>query len=91
MLNSYDSSMMNGLQVVNSWDTFYHHPRSVLLGVMSAMYSAGAICSLPLVPIVADGLGRRWSIITGSLIMIVGATLQTASQDCKNMMSSIST
>ncbi|KAF5322271.1 hypothetical protein D9619_000128 [Psilocybe cf. subviscida] len=81
MTSGYDSSMMNGLQVVNSWDTFYHHPRSVLLGVMSAMYSAGAICSLPLVPLVADRLGRRWSIITGSLVMIVGAILQTASQD----------
>ncbi|KAF5322525.1 hypothetical protein D9619_000188 [Psilocybe cf. subviscida] len=81
MSSGYDASMMNGLQVVDSWDTFYHHPRSVLLGVMSAMYFAGAICSLPFVPIVADGLGRRWSIITGSLIMIFGASLQAASQD----------
>jgi MFS family permease len=80
---------MNGLQVVDSWDTFYHHPRSVLLGVMSAIYFAGAVCSLPFVPIVADGLGRRWSITTGSLIMIVGAILQGASQNCKNIWSSM--
>ncbi|KAF5322318.1 hypothetical protein D9619_000144 [Psilocybe cf. subviscida] len=81
MSNGYDASMMNGLQVVNSWVTFYHHPRSVLLGVMSAIYFAGAVCSLPFVPFVTDGLGRRGAITTGSIIMIIGAILQGASQD----------
>ncbi|KAF8178016.1 hexose transporter [Pholiota molesta] len=81
MTSGFDSSMMNGLQAVDSWDSFYHSPRSVLLGVMSAMYSAGAIVALPLVPLVTDGLGRRWAIVLGSLLMIIGASLQTASQN----------
>ncbi|KDR84409.1 hypothetical protein GALMADRAFT_1340873 [Galerina marginata CBS 339.88] len=81
MTSGFDSSMMNGLQAVTSWDAFYHSPRSTLLGVMSAMYSAGAICSLPFVPLVSDGLGRRWAIGLGSMIMVVGAILQAASQD----------
>ncbi|KJA17706.1 hypothetical protein HYPSUDRAFT_46033 [Hypholoma sublateritium FD-334 SS-4] len=80
MTSGFDSSMMNGLQAVNSWDTFYHSPRSTLLGLMSAIYSAGAIIALPFVPIITDGLGRRRSIAFGSIIMIIGATLQTASQ-----------
>jgi MFS family permease len=50
---------------------------------MSAMYSAGAIVALPLVPLVTDGLGRRWAIVLGSLLMIIGASLQTASQNCE--------
>ncbi|KAJ8455127.1 hypothetical protein ONZ45_g19042 [Pleurotus djamor] len=73
--------MMNGLQAVDSWDTFYHSPRSTLLGLMSAMYSLGAIAALPFVPWVADTLGRRWAIILGSIIMIIGAVIQTASQN----------
>ncbi|KAF8967480.1 hexose transporter [Flammula alnicola] len=81
MTSGFDSSMMNGLQAVNSWDSFYHSPRSTLLGVMSAMYSAGAIVALPFVPLVTDGLGRRWAIIFGSFLMIIGAVLQTASQN----------
>ncbi|CAA7259439.1 unnamed protein product [Cyclocybe aegerita] len=81
MTSGFDSSMMNGLQAVDSWDTFYNSPRSTLLGVMSAMYSAGAILALPLVPVITDGLGRRMAIVFGSVIMIIGAVIQTASQN----------
>ncbi|KAJ7886890.1 general substrate transporter [Mycena olivaceomarginata] len=81
MTSGFDSSMMNGLQAVDSWDTFYHSPRSTLLGVMSAAYSLGAIVALPAVPYVNDVLGRRMAIIFGSILMIIGAALQTASQN----------
>ncbi|PPQ96346.1 hypothetical protein CVT26_005030 [Gymnopilus dilepis] len=81
MTSGFDSSMMNGLQAVNSWDKFYHSPRSTLLGVMSAMYSAGAILALPFVAAVSDSLGRRFAIGFGSVIMIIGAALQAASQN----------
>ncbi|KAH9939348.1 hexose transporter [Epithele typhae] len=81
MTSGYDSSMMNGLQAVPTWDAFFHHPRSTILGLLSALYSLGSICSLPFVPMVADRFGRRWSIIFGSIIMVIGAALQAASQD----------
>jgi len=50
---------------------------------MSAMYSLGAIVSLPFVPPVTDYLGRRMAIIFGSVLMVIGAALQTAAQNCK--------
>ncbi|KAJ7174872.1 general substrate transporter [Mycena filopes] len=81
MTSGFDSSMMNGLQAVDSWDTFYHSPRSTLLGLMSAAYSLGAIVALPAVPYVNDVLGRRMAIIVGSILMVIGAILQTASQN----------
>ncbi|KAJ7590279.1 general substrate transporter [Mycena floridula] len=81
MTSGFDSSMMNGLQAVDSWDTFYHSPRSTLLGLMSAAYSLGAIVALPLVPYVNDEWGRRRAIVFGSILMIIGAVLQTASQN----------
>ncbi|KAJ7694414.1 hexose transporter [Mycena rosella] len=81
MTSGFDSSMMNGLQAVDSWDTFYHSPRSTLLGLMSAAYSLGAIVALPAVPYVNDVLGRRMAIIFGSILMVIGAALQTASQN----------
>ncbi|KAJ7163513.1 general substrate transporter [Mycena crocata] len=81
MTSGFDSSMMNGLQAVDSWDTFYHSPRSTLLGLMSAAYSLGAILALPAVPYVNDVLGRRMAIIFGSTLMGIGAILQTASQN----------
>ncbi|EJF62162.1 hexose transporter [Dichomitus squalens] len=81
MTSGFDSSMMNGLQAVPTWDAFFGHPRSTILGLLSALYSLGSICSLPFVPLVTDKLGRRWAIAFGSVIMIIGAALQCASQD----------
>ena len=60
----------------------FDHPRSTILGLLSALYSLGSICSLPFVPFVTDKLGRRWAILFGSIIMVIGAALQTAAQDC---------
>lgn len=47
-----------------------------LKGIISAAYSLGAILSLPLVPIVNDRLGRRWSIFLGSVVMVIGSLVQ---------------
>jgi len=76
---------MNGLQAVPTWDTYFDSPRSELLGLMSASYSLGAIVSLPLVPYITDYFGRRWAIILGSILMIIGSIIQTASQNCTHL------
>ncbi len=55
-------------------------PQGSLKGIIAAAYSLGAILSLPFIPIVNDRFGRRWSICGGSVIMIIGAVVQGASQ-----------
>lgn len=47
-----------------------------LKGFLGAAYSLGAICSLPFVPYVNQTWGRRWSIMFGSCVSVVGAFLQ---------------
>lgn len=81
--SGFDSSMMNGIQTVKTWQTSFDHPDKARLGFMSASYSLGCILALPFVPIVGDKYGRKKSILTGSLIMIVGAVIQAAAQNCK--------
>lgn len=49
---------------------------------MSSLYSLGSLASLPFVPFISDRLGRRMAILLGSAIMIVGAILQMAAQNC---------
>jgi MFS family permease len=77
--SGFDSQMINAAQIVDSWKEFFNHPTGALQGIIGSMYSLGAICSLPLVPIINDRLGRRWAIFIGSWIMIVGAAIQGAS------------
>lgn len=81
MTSGFDSSMINGLQAVNSWDTFFNHPRSALLGLISAMYSLGAILVVPFIPFVTDRLGRKNAIAFGSVLMVIGAIVQTTSHN----------
>ena len=45
--------------------------------------SIGSLVALPVTPYIADGLGRRWGIMIGCMIMILGVILQTISINLK--------
>jgi MFS family permease len=47
-----------------------------LKGFLGAAYSLGAILSLPFVPWVNQKFGRRWTIMFGSCVSLVGALIQ---------------
>ena len=47
-----------------------------LKGFLGAAYSLGAILSLPFVPWVNQKVGRRWTIVFGSCVSLVGALIQ---------------
>jgi len=81
MNNGYDGSMMNGLQTVVNWQTYFNHPTGSILGVFNAIQSIGGIVGLPLAPYLNDRLGRRWALFIGDVVMLVGVALQTAAQN----------
>jgi MFS family permease len=47
-----------------------------LKGFLGASYNLGSILALPLVPLINDRFGRRWSIMFGSVISAIGALFQ---------------
>jgi len=51
-----------------------------LLGIINASYSLGAICDVPFAPAFNQWVGRRWAIMCGSIVMIIGALLQGFAQ-----------
>lgn len=51
-----------------------------LLGFMNASYQLGTIFAVPIAPWLNQKYGRRWSIMSGSLIMMLGAAIQGAAQ-----------
>lgn len=55
-----------------------------LLGFMNACYQLGTILAVPIAPWLNQRYGRRWSVMSGSLIMMVGAILQGFAQHGKS-------
>lgn len=64
--SGFDSQMINAVQIVDAWKEFFDDPAGALQGIIASAYSLGAICSLPIVPIINDRLGRRWAVMIGS-------------------------
>lgn len=84
MVNGYDGSMMNALQTSEQWQDYFHHPRGSLLAFYNLAFGLGqllAVVPFPFPATVADKLGRRWGIVIGSIIAIIGVAIQSASID----------
>ncbi|KAF9729451.1 Lactose permease 16 [Paraphaeosphaeria minitans] len=77
--NGYDGSMVNGLLSLNQFTEYMHNPSGSIKGLFSSIMSLGSFVALPAIPYIADGLGRRWGICIGSIIMILAVVLQSAS------------
>ncbi|KAI1437863.1 general substrate transporter [Xylaria sp. CBS 124048] len=76
LTSGFDSQMINALQIVPSWIDYFDNPQGATQGIIAASYSLGAIISLPIIGIVNDKFGRRWSIFGGSAIGVIGALIQ---------------
>ncbi|KAJ5620923.1 hypothetical protein N7510_004907 [Penicillium lagena] len=77
----YDGSMLNGLQILDIWQDYFHHPTGSILGLFGSIYSIGGLAGLPFAPYIADHYGRRIAIITGCLLLFVGVAVQSAAQN----------
>lgn len=75
--NGYDGSMMNGLQALDQWKSSFHDPNPATRGLLNAIMPVGSLVALPVTPYIADILGRRFGIIIGCIIMILGVLLQS--------------
>lgn len=76
-----DRSMLNNIRILGTWTRYFNDPQGSELGLLTALYSIGSIASLPVAPFIADRFGRRAAIISGCILMVVGAAIQGASQN----------
>ncbi|PIL23374.1 MFS general substrate transporter [Ganoderma sinense ZZ0214-1] len=79
--NGFDGSLMNSLQSMTQWETFFHKPEGPTLGLLNAIQNIGSLAGYPFAPYLSDGIGRRPSIWIGAVCMLAGAALQTACQN----------
>jgi MFS family permease len=77
--NGYDGSMVNGLLSLPQFKDYMGDPSGSIKGLFSGIMFLGSLLALPITPYIADGMGRRWGICIGSIIMILAVVLQSAS------------
>jgi len=88
--SGFDSQLLNTLQYSDTFNKYfgqgYYNQKNKadinpsLLGFMNASYQLGTIFAVPIAPWLNNKFGRRWSIMSGSLIMMLGAAIQGAAQ-----------
>jgi MFS family permease len=59
----------------------FNNPGGSRQGLLNAIQSVGSVCSLPIAPNLADWIGRKYSIFIGSLVVALGAGLQSGATD----------
>ncbi|KAF5603808.1 general substrate transporter [Fusarium subglutinans] len=77
----FDGSMMNGLQSVSHWQTYFGTPTGAMLGFFNAAYPLGGIMGTFLISPAADTFGRRWGLATGAALCCIGAAIQGAAMN----------
>ncbi|KAI0287509.1 hexose transporter [Russula brevipes] len=76
--NGYDGSMMNALQAEGTWNAYFHNPNGGRLGVLNAIQNIGSLAAYPFAPHFSDGIGRRYTVALGAIIMLIATAVQTA-------------
>ncbi|KAI1491802.1 general substrate transporter [Biscogniauxia mediterranea] len=76
MTSGFDSQIINAVQLVPAWDKYFGHPTGGYKGILASALPLGACVGLPFIPLVNDNLGRRWCVMMGSVIMIIGSLIQ---------------
>ncbi|KLU92951.1 sugar transporter [Magnaporthiopsis poae ATCC 64411] len=91
MTSGFDSQLINTLQFTGSFLNYFGGGwispitgkkgiEGSLLGIINASYQLGSIIGVPIAPWFAQRYGRRMSIFTGSVIMVIGALIQGFAQ-----------
>lgn len=75
--NGLDGSIMNGMQTLTYWQDYFGHPTGAELGNFNATQGLGGVFAQFFLWWLVEKIGRRYTIIMGSVIIIVGVFLQT--------------
>ncbi|PGH08300.1 hypothetical protein AJ80_07896 [Polytolypa hystricis UAMH7299] len=74
-------SMMNGLQSIEQWWSYFGSPSTSILGTINAIFPIGKFLGLFLTAWASDRYGRKLPMYTGYFLMVVGAVIQGAAQN----------
>ncbi|KAH6648093.1 general substrate transporter [Truncatella angustata] len=76
-MNGFDSSLMGSINAMKPYqETFDLTGAGSSTGIIFIIYNLGQIASFPFCGLFADGLGRRWCIFIGCVIVLIGTAIQ---------------
>lgn len=84
-LFGYDQGVMSGIITGPYFKAYFDNPTRAEIGTMVAILEVGAFISSLIVGRVGDIIGRRRTILYGSMIFVVGGALQTSSTGLTTM------
>lgn len=76
-INGYDGSLLNGLQTMEQWRSYFGYPTGAELGLFTAIQNVGAVCALPFSSYLADLFGRRIGVEVGITLIFLGVIIQS--------------
>lgn len=79
--SGFDSSMLNGMQSLPTWQAFFGKPQGSRLGAMTFGPTGGILISIVISSQLSERFGRRYPICGGSIIIVIGSILQAAAQN----------
>ncbi|PSR82228.1 and other transporter-domain-containing protein [Coniella lustricola] len=85
-LFGYDQGVMSGIITGPEFKDYFNHPSTAEIGTMVAILEIGALISSLMVGKIGDIIGRRRTILYGSMIFFVGGALQTFANGMPMMM-----
>lgn len=85
-LFGYDQGVMSGIITGPWFRDYFHRPSHAEIGTMVAILEIGALISSLAVGKIGDAIGRRKTILYGSMVFFVGGALQTLATNMPMMM-----
>ncbi|KAJ2781486.1 hypothetical protein GGI15_003202 [Coemansia interrupta] len=80
-LFGYDTGVMSSIQEINQWKGYFHNPGPVGVGVIVSLLTAGCFVGALCAGWLADRFSRRLTIMFASLVVSLGAAIQSGSQN----------
>ncbi|RCK64405.1 Sugar transporter STL1 [Candida viswanathii] len=77
-----EQASCSGLIVFDTFNKYFNHPSAATIGVVVSILEIGAMLSSLSVAKISDLFGRKRTILTGTLLFMIGGSLQTF---CPNM------
>ncbi|KAH7351050.1 MFS sugar transporter-like protein [Rhexocercosporidium sp. MPI-PUGE-AT-0058] len=77
ILFGYDLGVIASVIAAQNFKDYFNNPSTTQTGIVVSFFTGGAFCGAGLAGPSGDRLGRRWTIVIGSIIYLLGGALQT--------------